>query len=124
MRKSSVYIALSVLLVLVVSCILLALFQLPRLPTGKIETAVRASFPHFCVVSNLIVKTDPAPRVIVTVTPDIYYVGCESTWNMYGPAFTLNVRTCQILITSLTLDSELSPASMKGDKMPVCPDQP
>jgi hypothetical protein len=53
--------------------------------------------------------------------PDRFNVGCENTWSQFGPVLRLDARTCEILITSLTLASELDFPTSAGSKMPVCP---
>ena len=86
----------------------------PRL--AQIERAVRASFPRFCVGQRMLIEREQPPTA-----SERYMVGCETSQSRFGPAFRLDAATCEILVTSLTLASELDNLSSLNGKLPVCP---
>jgi hypothetical protein len=80
---------------------------------AAVERAVRATFPRLCGGSTFHIQ--PAPLDSHEV-----WVGCESNWDQFGPALSVNPATCHFQVMSLTLASELGDWSVLNSTLLDC----
>jgi hypothetical protein len=106
-----------ILAALVIVGVLFWLYQSTQSTNARIESVVRANFPRLCVGQKMLIEHTPSPA-----EPDLYAVGCETTWARFGFAFQFDIKTCRMLIMSLgPLVYQLDFPPDRDNKLRGCP---
>jgi hypothetical protein len=124
-RKSLVICVVALVLcgLVILSINLFAGWQRP-IVASRVERAVRASFPGFCAASEEQVTVQPS-SIPMSLIPNRYWdIRCEPGAWMTGPAMTIDVRTCSVLVPQYGIPEwHQSYGSMyeNGQRLMVCP---
>lgn len=91
---------------------------------NRVESAVRASFAGFCAGAEEQITVQPSSMPMSLIPNRYWDIRCEPGAWMTGPAMTVDVRTCSVLVPQYGIPEwHQSYGSMyeNGQRLTVCP---